>query len=143
MTYQRENRRQLGFTLIEVLVTLVVVSFGLLGFAGLQVSSLQNNRIGMQRSLATLHAYNIVDCMRANRVQALASNYNQSYGATAVAGTVAGDDLTNWNATLARDLVSGQGTITVIGNNVQISVRWKEGVESSNPYITWSTQTTL
>ncbi len=143
MKFKLIQKKQKGFSLIEVLITLVIASLGLLGFAGLQLAALQNNRIALQRSFATLNAYDIIDSMRANRVQANASNYNQSYGATPVSGTIAGDDLIRWNTAIARDLALGQGSITVNGNIAEISIRWKEGAESTNPYIVWTTVTTL
>ena len=36
-------RHQSGLTLIEVLITVVLVSIGLLGLAGLQLTSVQNS----------------------------------------------------------------------------------------------------
>jgi len=59
-------RRGSGFTLIEVLVTIVVVSVGLLGLAGLQIDSLRANMNSETRSKATLLANDIVERMRAN-----------------------------------------------------------------------------
>jgi len=55
-----------GFTLIEVLVTIVVVSIGLLGLAGLQISGLRANVSSEARSKATLLASDIIERMRAN-----------------------------------------------------------------------------
>jgi type IV pilus assembly protein PilV len=55
-----------GFTLIEVLVTIVVVSIGLLGLAGLQISGLRANVSSEARSKATLLANDIIERMRAN-----------------------------------------------------------------------------
>lgn len=129
--------------MIEVLVTIIVVALGLLGFAGLQTYALKSNRIAMQRSVATLHAYSVIDCMRANRVAALAANYNQSFGATASGGTVAGDDLVAWNSAIATTLPSGQGSITVAGTSATIQIRWKEGTTAADGWTTFSTQTTL
>ena len=60
-----------GFTLLEVLVALVILSIGLLGLAGLQAASLRYNHSSYLRSQATLIAYDIVDRMRANRQEAL------------------------------------------------------------------------
>lgn len=139
----RSPLSQTGFSMIEVLVTIIVVSLGLLGFAGLQTYALKSNRIAMQRSLATMHAYSIIDCMRANRVAAVDSGYNQDYGATAIGGTVAGDDMTDWNEAIAENLPSGEGKITVAGTSATIWIRWKEGASASDSYIIWSTQTTL
>ncbi len=59
-----------GFTLIEVLVAVVILALGLLGLAGLQASGLGNNQSAYNRSLATQLAYDMVDRMRANVVNA-------------------------------------------------------------------------
>lgn len=45
-----------GFTLIEALVAILVLSFGLLGVAAMQVKALQSAHMGFQRSLASLIA---------------------------------------------------------------------------------------
>lgn len=57
-----------GFTLVEVMVTVVVVSIGLLGLAGLQISGLRANMSSEARSKATLMANDIIERMRANPV---------------------------------------------------------------------------
>lgn len=61
-------RRQTGVTLIEVLVTLVVLSVGLLGVAALQLYSLQTSQVTSQRTLALNLAAKITDDWRSNRV---------------------------------------------------------------------------
>jgi type IV pilus assembly protein PilV len=142
-TLKYRRPRQSGFSLLEVLISIVIVSFGLLGFARLQVYAIKSNRVALQRSFATLHAYNMIDCIRANRYQALRSEYNQNYGAIPVAGTVASADLSAWNASLANDLAAGEGLIAVAGNVISITIRWKEGMTSTDPYLMWSTQTSL
>lgn len=145
----RPPKSQAGFSLLEVLVTIVVLSLGLLGFAGLQAYSLKSNRLALQRSLATMQAYNIVDSMRANRLSAIGSQYNQDYVVTTcdtptTSGNVAADDLAEWNAALACNLPSGQGKITVTGTgNVTINIKWNEGMDTSGDFVTWSTETTL
>jgi len=67
---------QRGFTLIEVLVTIVVVSIGLLGLAGLQISGLRANTSSEARSKATLLANDIVERMRANPLGVAAGGYD-------------------------------------------------------------------
>ncbi|MBT5229003.1 MAG: type IV pilus modification protein PilV [Methylococcales bacterium] len=57
-----------GFTLIEVLIAVIVLSIGLLGFAGLQLSSLRNTNSSYTRAQAVTLSYDIVDRMRANIV---------------------------------------------------------------------------
>ena len=48
------RRRQKGTTLLEVLVSIVILSVGLLGYAGLQTLSMKNNTSAFQRSQATI-----------------------------------------------------------------------------------------
>ncbi len=55
-----------GFTLIEVMVAIVILSFGLLGVAGLMVLGIQNTYSSQQRTIATQLAYDMIDRMRAN-----------------------------------------------------------------------------
>ncbi len=55
-----------GFSLLEVLVAIVILSVGLLGIAGLQVKGLQVNHSSYMRTQATLLAYDMADRMRAN-----------------------------------------------------------------------------
>ena len=55
-----------GLGLIEVLITLLVLSIGLLGLAGLQLNSLRNNQSAMHNSMAVIQTYNIVEAMQAD-----------------------------------------------------------------------------
>lgn len=64
------NGRQIGFSLLEVLIAVVILSVGLLGLAGLQLSALRNNQSAMERSTAILQVYSIADVMRADIVSA-------------------------------------------------------------------------
>jgi len=70
------HNAQKGFTLVEVLVTIVIVSIGLLGLAGLQVNGLRANMSSETRSKATLLASDIVERMRANLTGVDANAYN-------------------------------------------------------------------
>lgn len=62
------DARTPGFSLLEVLIAIVVLSIGLLGLAGLQFSALRGNSQSYERSQAHLLAYEIADAMRANRL---------------------------------------------------------------------------
>jgi type IV pilus assembly protein PilV len=55
-----------GFTLMEVLVTIVILSVGLLGVAGLQLNSLRGNQNALEGSLAASLAREGVERVRAN-----------------------------------------------------------------------------
>ena len=55
-----KTRKQTGFTMLEVLVTMVIVSFGLLGIAGIIANGLKNNQGSYARSQASWLANDIV-----------------------------------------------------------------------------------
>ena len=55
-----------GFTLVEVLVSLVVLAIGLLGLAMLQTTGLRYNTNSYSRTQATYMAYDLAERMRAN-----------------------------------------------------------------------------
>ncbi|MEO7208968.1 MAG: type IV pilus modification protein PilV [Steroidobacteraceae bacterium] len=81
---QQSAARSAGFTLVEVLVSLVILSIGLLGIAKLMLLSSHANDSAYLRSQATALAYEILDNMRANRVEAIAQNYDTPLGAAPV-----------------------------------------------------------
>src|SRR5579863_5743578 len=74
-----------GFSLIEVLIALVILSIGLLGIAAMVSESLKSKESSYYRTQALDLASEIVDRMRANRVGALANDYD-----AATYGTVPG-----------------------------------------------------
>ena len=130
-----QGRRTRGFTLIEALVALLVLSIGLLGVAALQLTSLRSNHGSAMRSQATFLAYDIIDRMRANRAAALAGNYNIALGAVGTSGTVAGNDLIAWKQNIARTLPAidyagtpqaADGAVTQTGNIFTVTIRWSD-----------------
>lgn len=70
------NRNQQGFTLLEVLISMVVLAIGLFGLAGLQVMSVRSNTSAYYRSVASMMAYDIMDSIRANPVGLAAGDYD-------------------------------------------------------------------
>lgn len=109
-----------GFSLIEVLIAMVILSIGLLGLAGLQVAGMKNNHNAYQRSQANVMAYDIADRMRANMVAVAAGAYNDGTAAAnpncltttkCTPAEMAGHDLSEWNAALAAQLPEGEGVV--------------------------------
>lgn len=79
-----KNAAQRGFSLIEVLVALLVLSVGLLGYALLQTSTVRFTQSANYRTQATNLTYQLIDQMRANRV--MAATYVGEYKAEADTG---------------------------------------------------------
>lgn len=63
--YNYSNGKR-GFTLLEVLIALLVLSIGLLGLAALQTVGLRSSQMAAQRTLVSQYTYSIADRMRAN-----------------------------------------------------------------------------
>ena len=124
---RRVGHRMQGFTLLEVLVAVVVLSIGLLGLAGLMASSLRNSHSAYQRTQATWLAYDALDRMRANRQVALAGGYNLALGGTPGGSGMAATDLSQWTTALGNTLPAGQGSIAVAaGGAVTVVVQWDD-----------------
>jgi type IV pilus assembly protein PilV len=125
------RRRQAGLSLVEVLVTVVLVGVGLLGIAGLQLTSVQNTNSAAQRFQATLLAEDIVERMRANRAQAMNGRYEIGVGAAVGSVGLARDDLLAWRAALG-ELPGGDGGVEFDGNEATVTVRWQDA-SNDNP----------
>jgi len=65
-THRDRLSLQAGLTMIEILITIVVVSVGLLGLAGLQIAGLKGTSNSALRTQATVLANDIAERMRAN-----------------------------------------------------------------------------
>ena len=63
--------RNSGFSLVEVLVSIVVLSFGLLGMVGMQAASLQSNREARVQSSAVLMARELAETIRGNKTEGI------------------------------------------------------------------------
>lgn len=114
-----------GFTLIEVLVAIVIFSFGLLGLAGMMTISVRNNHNGYLRTQANFFADNMADRMRAN----LPAVWSGAYAGTAADGatdctssspcdyiTLAAYDMEHWARSLANTLPAGTGSVQCDGS---------------------------
>lgn len=130
---QRHRRGNKGFTLLEVLVAVLVLSIGLLGIAGLQVTGLRFNHSAYMRTQATLLAYELADRMRANRPTMVANGYNIPNAAggasfpaceTALgcptAPQMAQNDVFQWQQRLAQVLPNGQGIVCLDAIPVEV-----------------------
>ena len=140
------RRPQAGFSLVEVLIALVIMSVGMLGIAGLYVQGMQAGRTSMFRHNAVILAGDIADRIRANPragnayANATGANNNCVGGSgTCTPAEMAANDVLLWNAQ-AADSLSG-GTVAVVFTpaagvtppNYQITVTWNEPGQSPAP----------
>lgn len=132
-----------GFTLLEVLIAVLVLSVGLLGLASLQAFGLKNNHSALLRSQAVVLVNDAMDRMRGNREQALLgvnSLYNTSFTDTPVAANcttctssqLASIDLAAWKSNVSR-LPGGKGQISIsAAGKATVQVRWADSRRSED-----------
>ena len=108
-------KKQTGFSMVEVLISLLLMTIGLLGISGLMLSGV-NNATGMDlSSRAAQSANQIMDAMRANTTNA--SNYLTAYGtdpATLTGTSPQNADRKLWLEAVRR-LPGGDGKIEAVG----------------------------
>ena len=125
------RRQQAGFSLLEVLIAVLVLSIGLLGLAGLQTYSLQNNQSALNSSHATVLAQDMIDSIRANSDNA-DDYHGVDFGDDPPSGnSIHQQDIAEWMINLenalpgVRDRDDVGGSITVAnGRDVTITIRW-------------------
>ena len=135
--------RQQGFSLVEVLIALIIMSVGMLGIAGLYVQSLQAGRTSMFRHQAVALAGDVADRIRANPTAratyenaAGADNGCVAMGADCTAEAMALHDVFLWKQqagnTLPGSAATGGGDVTVGFDDTvvpplyTITVSWEE-----------------
>ncbi len=158
----RPATHETGFTVIEVLISLLVLSVGMMGLASLQVVGLQNTQGGAQRAQAAFLAYDITDRMRSNTAAATAGGYNYvgepgaagqvnavnciGVAANCSAAQLAAFDLAQWQTLLGTYLSNGFGSIATVDNGtttgVTITVQWADAytVDNGNEVVTFTTE---
>jgi type IV pilus assembly protein PilV len=135
---------QQGFSLVEVLITLVIMSIGMLGIAGLYVQSMQAGRTSMFRHHAVTLAGDVADRIRANPNAGAAYEAADGADSSCVnggvncnAGQMAGHDILLWQDQADDSLPGGQVGIVFDGGVVpatyQITISWSAPNPANQP----------
>jgi type IV pilus assembly protein PilV len=147
------HSRSQGFSLLELLVTLVVLSIGLLGIGLMQTTNLGLTKTAFSRTQAMLLASDIADRIRANE------NFASSYvtttnatpscigGSTCLGAALAAADIQDWSNRIVAEFPSGTGKIldaaaspdacagysptTVPAGFMRVLIRWSEAASST------------
>ena len=133
-----------GFTLLEVLVSVVIVSIGLLGVAAMQTTAILGNTSAINRTRALGLAEEMVDRIRVN-----AGSTPNIYDAINTSGVCGGSepalgDCTQWQTRLqASGLSNAFGTVAVTTDSpitksatITVTVTWGIGATGSVTFTT-------
>ncbi|MFL9672251.1 type IV pilus modification protein PilV [Pseudomonas marginalis] len=127
-------RYQIGMTLIEVLVAVLILAVGLLGAVMLQLNALKYTDSSRMTSQASFIAYDMLDRIRANS----GADYSLRRGARAPASTattsVRDVDLRDFEANI-RGFAgeSGKGSVAVSADEVTVSISWDDSRGANTP----------
>ena len=156
-------RRHKGFSLIEVLVALFVISLSALGTAGLQTVAVRMNNNALLESQASTLAQDIIERIRANP----GGDYTTAFDATNLAisappcigpaancssDEMAQYDLVEWKCALgiaairsvcdergiSAQLPEGDGSIDVVANTFVINIRWFNSATGTDKQIVFT-----
>lgn len=133
--YTLTRAGQSGLSLIEVLIAILVLAFGLLGFALLQTMGVRFTKSAQQRTVATNLAYELVDIMRTQRAHG--SFYNgisfasfssvtvPSGGCARAVDATPDANITRWKCEVRSALPDGAAQVALAPDGiVRVTVRW-------------------
>jgi type IV pilus assembly protein PilV len=145
-----------GFSLLELLITLVILSIGLLGLGLMQTTGLGLTKTAYARTQAMMLASDIADRIRSN--EAVAANYVATTAsalgtvgcvspASCTGNELAASDLTDWSNRVITELPSGKGQVldptstaaacpgntptTVVSGFMRVLIKWNEANNSN------------
>ena len=142
------RKREKGFTLLEVLIALIIISIGLLGLAALQASGLKFNHDAYVRTQTTNLAYDIIERMRIDRTKALSNSYSGTYAAANATDTCTHSSVSVSDATMCwqveiRDNMPGGGSAVISNaggtnsNEFTITISWQNRSQGGSTQ-TWA-----
>ncbi|TAA28300.1 type IV pilus modification protein PilV [Pseudoxanthomonas winnipegensis] len=132
-----------GFTLLEVMVAILILGFGLLGLAMMQTMSVRFSESSNQRTQATNLVYELLDQMRSNRL--LVAQYSAASYSGAPTGTTCdypksgnavsvSDSITLWQCQ-ARAALGDESSavVTYVDGVATVSLNWNDQRWEKNP----------
>lgn len=124
MKHNRTSSFQHGVTMIEVLVAIVVLSFGLLAMLGLLLNGLRMTSTSNYRTIAAQQLVAMADMMNANPdligayASPVANNGTYCFGANCTGTQVATADYDIWQSNVANSLPNGSGIVCLVNSAV-------------------------
>ncbi len=142
--------RMRGVSLIEVLVSVVILGVGLMGVAAMQSVALRGGQSSLEASQAVMQTNAIAEAMRANRADAAGYNTAGMLCAAGAGSTLAQNDLRAWLINMKTNISgSAAGDVTTCGqisncpDDCEISIRWDDQRAGGSATRTITTRTRI
>ena len=128
------SRHQIGMTLIEVLVAVVILAIGLLGTAGIQLNALKYTDSSRMTSQASFIAYDMLDRIRANSAVDYSWGRAERAPASSASASVRDLDLHDFEANILGFAgASAKGSVSVSAGEVTVSISWDDSRGANRP----------
>ena len=122
-----------GFSLLEVLISILLLTIGALGAAGMQITALRDAGSATNRYRAASLLNTMSDTLRAERSLAIDGNPSR-YISTLSTGTcnaAAITPITRWQNQIDCELPGGKGSVAISQSRAVITVEWNDSRGSS------------
>lgn len=125
-----------GMSLVEVLISVLILGVGLLGVAAMQALALRSGQGSLESSQAVMQTTSIIEAMRANRDNVASYVYDGTTSCATVpaaTGSLADYDKNAWVTALKATIGSGVGDDSTCGkieslggDGYRITVQWND-----------------
>lgn len=136
------RRKSSGVSLLEVLISILLASIGLLALAGANVAAIRYSKMSQYRGTATMLAQDIAERMRANKLglafytyttswtgqaSAIATNTSCEGAVVCTASTLAAYDLATWRKVVRSQLPQGSVVVSIQGTvGADVWIAWHD-----------------
>jgi len=108
------QRHARGISLIEVMVSVLVLAVGLLGIAAMQSLALRGGQGSLESTQAIMATNSILEAIRANRTQADSYNMAKTCTTPSGGGSLVANDKADWIKSLKGTIGAGDATDTTV-----------------------------
>ena len=144
-------RSQTGVGLLELLIAVLILSFGILGITAMQARALSYSQLSTYRSQATALTDDMLDRMRLDRAKVRhgdwSSTLNQTSASYAAPTSLAERELGDWKSRVHDLLPNGAASITTVTAtstdepvHITIQIQW---AERDSTVSSWTTEALL
>lgn len=124
------RKRQNGAGLIDALIALIIMTFGMVSISGMLTSSLTNTMYSEIHFQVKYLSQEMIEQLTANKEAARSGQYNIGFDDADPSGDWISDSLTAWKNRVRLALPDGAAQIACTIESCDITLRWLEASDS-------------